>query len=265
MIVGSVRAAGRPSGASMMGARMGAMYRLKAYFGMVPAEEMGEYTDEPVQDRLRRRRFADGRRSSRSSREYTDDRWDDRLHLRGRASARPLRRRLGPAYATSGGRGPRPPPASVRAVLGARRSGAPWPGCARDRSGAVHAPRTRTARACHARRARAARPCRPWGRRAGPDHHLAPAQLQGGSHDRRALPRRGPGDHEPHRAGRPRRPSGSSTSPPGSSSRCAAASTRSRTGSSYSHLPTSRCPPTTPRRNCLYAADSTERGIFRQD
>ena len=35
----------------MMGARMGAMYRLKAYFGMVPAEEMGEYTDEPVQDR----------------------------------------------------------------------------------------------------------------------------------------------------------------------------------------------------------------------
>ena len=25
---------------------MGAMYRLKAYFGMVPAEEMGEYADE---------------------------------------------------------------------------------------------------------------------------------------------------------------------------------------------------------------------------
>ncbi len=30
-----------------MGARMGAMYRLKAYFGMVPAEELGEYADEP--------------------------------------------------------------------------------------------------------------------------------------------------------------------------------------------------------------------------
>jgi len=26
---------------------MGAMYRLKAYFGMVPAEELAEYTDEP--------------------------------------------------------------------------------------------------------------------------------------------------------------------------------------------------------------------------
>jgi cell division inhibitor SepF len=27
---------------------MGAMYRVKAYFGMVPAEEMGDYVDEPV-------------------------------------------------------------------------------------------------------------------------------------------------------------------------------------------------------------------------
>ena len=63
----------------MMGARMGAMYRLKAYFGMVPAEEMGEYTDEPVQDRYADDQFADGRRSNRSSREYTDDRWDDRF------------------------------------------------------------------------------------------------------------------------------------------------------------------------------------------
>ena len=30
-----------------MGARMGSMYRLKAYFGMVPAEELAEYADEP--------------------------------------------------------------------------------------------------------------------------------------------------------------------------------------------------------------------------
>jgi cell division inhibitor SepF len=58
---------------------MGAMYRLKAYFGMVPAEEMGEYTDEPVNDRYADDRYADGRRSNRSSREYTDDRWDDRF------------------------------------------------------------------------------------------------------------------------------------------------------------------------------------------
>jgi cell division inhibitor SepF len=59
---------------------MGAMYRLKAYFGMVPAEEMGEYTDEPVHDRYAADdRYADGRRSDRSSREYPDDRWDDRF------------------------------------------------------------------------------------------------------------------------------------------------------------------------------------------
>jgi cell division inhibitor SepF len=58
---------------------MGAMYRLKAYFCMVPAEEMGEYADEPVQDRYADDQFADGRRSNRSSREYTDDRWDDRF------------------------------------------------------------------------------------------------------------------------------------------------------------------------------------------
>ncbi|MEJ3658959.1 cell division protein SepF [Actinomycetes bacterium KLBMP 9759] len=48
---------------------MGAMYRLKAYFGMVPAEEMGEYTDEPE-------RYAPPRRSARG--EYPDERWDDR-------------------------------------------------------------------------------------------------------------------------------------------------------------------------------------------
>ncbi|GAA1301175.1 cell division protein SepF [Pseudonocardia xinjiangensis] len=58
---------------------MGAMYRLKAYFGMVPAEEMGEYADEPVHDRYDDR-YAEGRRSDRSSREYGDDRWDDRSY-----------------------------------------------------------------------------------------------------------------------------------------------------------------------------------------
>src|ERR1700754_1505555 len=55
----------------MMGARMGAMYRLKAYFGMVPAEELGEYADEPFADR-----YAEPRRSSR---DYTDERWEDRF------------------------------------------------------------------------------------------------------------------------------------------------------------------------------------------
>ncbi|MFR9802890.1 cell division protein SepF [Pseudonocardia sp. RS010] len=45
---------------------MSAMYRLKAYFGMVPAEEM-DYADEPTA-------FADPRRVSRSARA---DRWSD--------------------------------------------------------------------------------------------------------------------------------------------------------------------------------------------
>ena len=45
---------------------MGAMYRLKAYFGMVPAEEMAEYADEPPVERYASRR-----------REYSGDRWGD--------------------------------------------------------------------------------------------------------------------------------------------------------------------------------------------
>jgi cell division inhibitor SepF len=63
----------RPSGQSMMGARMGAMYRLKAYFGMVPAEELGEYSDDPLADR-----YPEPRRE-RSSRDYANERWDDRF------------------------------------------------------------------------------------------------------------------------------------------------------------------------------------------
>lgn len=43
---------------------MGAMYRLKAYFGMVPTEDMAEYADEPPVERYAGRR-----------REY--DRWGD--------------------------------------------------------------------------------------------------------------------------------------------------------------------------------------------
>lgn len=51
-----------------MGVRMGAMYKLKAYFGMVPAEELGEYADEPVGDRYPAPR--------RVAREVADERWD---------------------------------------------------------------------------------------------------------------------------------------------------------------------------------------------
>jgi cell division inhibitor SepF len=52
---------------------MGAMYKLKAYFGMVPAEELGEYPDDPSVDR-----YPPVRRAERSVREYAEERWDDR-------------------------------------------------------------------------------------------------------------------------------------------------------------------------------------------
>jgi cell division inhibitor SepF len=47
---------------------MSAMYRLKAYFGMVPAEEMGEFPEETVGDR-----YGDGRRTTR---QFVDEQWD---------------------------------------------------------------------------------------------------------------------------------------------------------------------------------------------
>ncbi|GAA3229969.1 cell division protein SepF [Pseudonocardia petroleophila] len=48
---------------------MSAMYRLKAYFGMVPAEELADYADEPAE------RYPAPRRG----RDYADERWDDRF------------------------------------------------------------------------------------------------------------------------------------------------------------------------------------------
>ncbi|OLT22291.1 hypothetical protein BJF78_07890 [Pseudonocardia sp. CNS-139] len=60
---------------------MGAMYRLKAYFGMVPADEMAHYDDyaeEPAADRYPEQ--AGGpRRPERPARDYADQRWDDRF------------------------------------------------------------------------------------------------------------------------------------------------------------------------------------------
>lgn len=65
---------------------MGAMYKLKAYFGMVPAEELEEYSDEPVHDR-----YAVSRRPERGSREYGDERWDDRFPREGGVESRDTR------------------------------------------------------------------------------------------------------------------------------------------------------------------------------
>jgi cell division inhibitor SepF len=50
---------------------MSAMYRLKAYFGMVPAEEMGDYSEETVADRYGAPR--------RTAGDYADARWGERF------------------------------------------------------------------------------------------------------------------------------------------------------------------------------------------
>jgi len=58
---------------------MGSMYRLKAYFGMVPAEELAEYADEPYTPPVRRtvRDYAAEHDPEPRERE-TVSRWDDR-------------------------------------------------------------------------------------------------------------------------------------------------------------------------------------------
>jgi len=60
---------------------MGAMYRLKAYFGMVPAEELAEYADEPERYAPPARRtvrdYAAEHEPELRERE-TGSRWDDR-------------------------------------------------------------------------------------------------------------------------------------------------------------------------------------------
>jgi cell division inhibitor SepF len=47
---------------------MSAMYRLKAYFGMVPAEEMGEFGEETVGER-----YGESRRTTR---QHAEERWE---------------------------------------------------------------------------------------------------------------------------------------------------------------------------------------------
>jgi cell division inhibitor SepF len=114
VIVGRSRS-DRLSGQSMMGARMGAMYRLKAYFGMVPAEEMGEYADEPLADR-----YPEPRRE-RSVRDYANERWDDRFSYEDGAD--PARR---DRYDDGWDRRPARPAAAERVVTrGASGVGSP--------------------------------------------------------------------------------------------------------------------------------------------
>ncbi|MGE0296657.1 cell division protein SepF [Pseudonocardia sp.] len=72
---------------------MGAMYRLKAYFGMVPADELGDYVDEvesryPTQrrgDRWDERSPDRGDRPGYDGYEADDDRADTRVEPRGDA------------------------------------------------------------------------------------------------------------------------------------------------------------------------------------
>jgi len=93
-----------------MGARMGSMYRLKAYFGMVPAEELAEYADEPYTPPARRtvRDYAAEHDPEPRDRE-TVSRWDDRYVADDdrydaeesweRRSARPVEEAIMPAVA----------------------------------------------------------------------------------------------------------------------------------------------------------------------
>ena len=109
---------------------MGAMYRLKAYFGMVPAEDMAEYADEPPVERYAGRR-----------REYAGDRWGDgeyaaRARIRPRAGVR--------------GRIARRPrsPSSAAPMFAAPRSGSPTTGTptATTTTGTAAPPGSRAAR-----------------------------------------------------------------------------------------------------------------------
>ena len=94
---------------------MGAMYRLKAYFGMVPAEEMGEYADEPLADR-----YPEPRRE-RSVRDYANERWDDRFSYEDESE--PARR---DRYGDEWDRRPaRPVPADRAVTRGAAGMGSP--------------------------------------------------------------------------------------------------------------------------------------------
>lgn len=73
----------------MMGARMGAMYRLKAYFGMVPVEEMDEYPDEPIPARYPGSRRVDRYDGEDPAPDRYDDGWGAREPARIAGFERP--------------------------------------------------------------------------------------------------------------------------------------------------------------------------------
>lgn len=80
---------------------MGAMYRLKAYFGMVPADELTEYVDDPVDHypAPRRSRENDDRWTRRDDPRWEDKRWTDRSDRSDRADEGWVDDRWAPARA----------------------------------------------------------------------------------------------------------------------------------------------------------------------
>ena len=105
---------------------MSAMYRLKAYFGMVPVEEMGDYPEERYADR------------SGTVRDYAAD--HDRVsRARTDSLGRTLRRRRGRGAPTTGtaagpvgsagrrGAHPGAVPGAARAGVGGRHRAGRWP------------------------------------------------------------------------------------------------------------------------------------------
>ena len=107
---------------------MGAMYRLKAYFGMVPAEDMAEYADEPPVERYAGRR-----------RDYAGDRWGDGDH----AAERDLRDAVSPtivARTATTTTGTAVPPASRAARWWRSGRARWWPGWTANPCGAWWGP-----------------------------------------------------------------------------------------------------------------------------
>ena len=87
---------------------MSAMYRLKAYFGMVPAEELADYADEPAEEYADAGRYA-GAPARRTPRRGQAE-WDDRFTYPDDEAPAPVERpRVGDEWERRTGSRPEPP------------------------------------------------------------------------------------------------------------------------------------------------------------
>lgn len=88
---------------------MSAMYRLKAYFGMVPAEELADYADEPAEEYAVAGRYA-GEPPARRAPRRGHAEWDDRFTYPDDEPPAPVERpRVGDEWERRTGSRPEPP------------------------------------------------------------------------------------------------------------------------------------------------------------